>query len=479
MPDSTKPREILNVLKERDSVNTTGIRSIYNAIYKHKEVKRGGLNPIQHLLEQLISKRYLYAFMTNPETNEITNILWVHPKSMELFVNFSIVLIIDATYKTNEYRIPLLEAVGITSTMQTYSLMFAYLANERSDQLTWALGTLKNLMIEKGAVMPSVLNVVKYCSPILGSEMKRFLMSWQSLIMSSTPEAYQQKWHILVGEFKSYPRATKYLWKTWLRPYKERAESAHDRLKLYLGDTMSSLDTFFAKIHKMLRIQFSAIQKSFERSLNILHHKQRTYYIFNDVICQISLEALEFINEQLQYADTASPFIAGYCDCTIKVTHGLPCMHDLANYRSLCIPIPLRDIDSHWTRLYMHADRQAADDPRSDRTSEVFELLQGMDPSARDNMINRIIDMADPSNSTVRSPAYNTEYKGRPAGRNEQSKRRIPSILESYSSGSKGASNLTPDTQVTLPAANSRVRKNQPPTPPIFDPFIQELPEAY
>ncbi|GFY85687.1 hypothetical protein Acr_04g0004250 [Actinidia rufa] len=234
MAGSTKPREILNVLKERDSTNTTGIQSIYNAIYKHNEVKWGGINPIQHVLDQLISNRYLHAFMKNPATNEIIDILWVHPKSLELFIYFPTVLIIDATYKTNEYRIPLLEVVGITSTMQIYSLIFAYLANEKFDRLTWALGTLKKLIIEKGAVMPSVFvtdqdlvlmkaietyfpttrhilciwhinqNMVKYCSLILGSEMTRFLTSWHSLIMSSTPESYQQKWHILVGEFKSY-----------------------------------------------------------------------------------------------------------------------------------------------------------------------------------------------------------------------------------------------------------------------------------
>ena len=66
-------------------------------------------------------------------------------------------LIIDATYKTNEYYIPLLEVVGITSTMRTYPLIFAYLVNERLDRLTWVLGTLKNLIIEKRAVMPSML----------------------------------------------------------------------------------------------------------------------------------------------------------------------------------------------------------------------------------------------------------------------------------------------------------------------------------
>ncbi|XP_058216739.1 uncharacterized protein LOC131327607 [Rhododendron vialii] len=69
-------------------------------------------------------------------------------------------VIIDATYKSNEYRIPLLKVVGITSTMKTYSLIFAYLSNETKEQLIWALDTLKRWMVEKGAVLPSV--VVSY-----------------------------------------------------------------------------------------------------------------------------------------------------------------------------------------------------------------------------------------------------------------------------------------------------------------------------
>ena len=33
-----------------------GYDSVYNAIHKHKEVKRGSLNSIQHILDQLIAK---------------------------------------------------------------------------------------------------------------------------------------------------------------------------------------------------------------------------------------------------------------------------------------------------------------------------------------------------------------------------------------------------------------------------------------
>ncbi|KAI8538325.1 hypothetical protein RHMOL_Rhmol09G0093700 [Rhododendron molle] len=47
--------------------------------------------------------------------------------------------------------------------------------------------------------------------------------------------------------------------------------------------------------------------------------------------------------------------------------------------------------------------------------------------------------MADPSRSTVRPPSYNTEHRGRPAGRDEQSTRRIPSFSEASTSGSRTA----------------------------------------
>ncbi|XP_058211626.1 uncharacterized protein LOC131323802 [Rhododendron vialii] len=96
--------------------NTKGIKSVYNAIFSNRAAKLDSLTSIQYVIRQLLKKDYLHQFLTNPDTNEITDIIWVHPISLELFVNFPSVLIIDATYKTNEYRKPLLEVMGITST---------------------------------------------------------------------------------------------------------------------------------------------------------------------------------------------------------------------------------------------------------------------------------------------------------------------------------------------------------------------------
>ncbi|XP_047335578.1 protein FAR-RED IMPAIRED RESPONSE 1-like [Impatiens glandulifera] len=486
MANSTAPREVLNILKQRDPSNTTGIKTIYNAIFTNKSAKRAGLNQVQYVLEQLIKKNYLHDYRTNPDTNEITDIIWVHPKSLLLFVNCPSVLIIDATYKTNEYRSPLLEVVGITSTMRTYSLMFAYLSNEREEQLTWSLGTLKKWMLEKGTLLPSVfvsdrdmalinaieicfptarhilciwhINqcVMKKCRPMLGLKWNKFNASWHSLINSSTQWSYHHKWKVMREEYRRFQGALNYLWETWLHSYKERfvsawidtcmhlgsnssqrAEGAHARLKMYLGDTMSSLETSFIKIHKMLTNQFGEIQKSFERSLNIPRHTHLHDNIFYQVRCRISLQAMEFINAELKCAEEASHQLAGKCNCSIKTIYGLPCKHDLAHYRFLSIPIPIQSINAHWRRLSMNGHEYHDDGARANRTSKVVEILDGMDPQMREQMIDRFFNIADPSQSTVRAPSYNTEHRGRPTGKDEQSKRRIPSFVDISTSSSR------------------------------------------
>lgn len=56
-----------------------------------------------------------------------------------LFNTFPTLLIIDSTYKTNKYRLPLLEMVGLTSTEKTYSIIFSFLESEKDENVTWAL----------------------------------------------------------------------------------------------------------------------------------------------------------------------------------------------------------------------------------------------------------------------------------------------------------------------------------------------------
>jgi len=51
----------------------------------------------------------------------------------------NLVFLIDSTYKTNRYRLSLLDIVGVTPTRMTFSVAFAYLDVECLNNVVWAL----------------------------------------------------------------------------------------------------------------------------------------------------------------------------------------------------------------------------------------------------------------------------------------------------------------------------------------------------
>ena len=53
---------------------------------------------------------------------------------------------IDSTYKTNKYRLLLLEIVSVTSMDKTFSVGSYFLECEKEDNVTWALGICKTLL---------------------------------------------------------------------------------------------------------------------------------------------------------------------------------------------------------------------------------------------------------------------------------------------------------------------------------------------
>ena len=56
---------------------------------------------------------------------------WSHPDALKLTKACNLVFLIDSTYKTNRYRLSLLDIVGVTSIEMTFLATFAYLEGER------------------------------------------------------------------------------------------------------------------------------------------------------------------------------------------------------------------------------------------------------------------------------------------------------------------------------------------------------------
>ncbi|KAJ1406826.1 MULE transposase domain [Sesbania bispinosa] len=140
-----KPRSILLTLKDHNVHNVTTIKQIYNARIAFRKSERGPRTELQHLMNLMEHDNYLYWHRRAETSDVMRDITWAHPDVVKLLNLFHIVLIVDTTYKTNKYRLPLLEIVVVTSTKLTFSVAFAYLERETKDNFTWALDKVRGL----------------------------------------------------------------------------------------------------------------------------------------------------------------------------------------------------------------------------------------------------------------------------------------------------------------------------------------------
>jgi len=90
---------------------------------------------------------YIHFSRCVDESNVVSDLFWTHPDAVKLLNSFNTVFLIDSTYKTNKYRLPLLEIVGVTSTRLTFSIAFAFLSSEKQNNFTWAFERLRGLFI--------------------------------------------------------------------------------------------------------------------------------------------------------------------------------------------------------------------------------------------------------------------------------------------------------------------------------------------
>ena len=66
-----------------------------------------------------------------PEQDMLVGIAWVNPLEISLAKIYPEVLFIDVTCKTNNIRIPLLTFTGKTALNNMYTVLYAYLTNQR------------------------------------------------------------------------------------------------------------------------------------------------------------------------------------------------------------------------------------------------------------------------------------------------------------------------------------------------------------
>ena len=267
---NSRPRDILFMLQQKFPGNKSTMKTIYNARTKHNVVKKGGKSQMQYLLGKVSEYGYFYHHRRCEKTEMVTDLFFAHPTSVELLRAFPSVLLMDCTYKTNRYRLPLLEIVGVTSTGMTFQVACAFMESEREDNYMWACSILKALM--DPACLPNVIvtdreialmnaiestfpnsrhllcrwhigkNIMANCKKYFRTKEKwdSFSASWNLMVYEASEAIFSECLRRFQADYSGYPAAVEYAMNQWIHPYKERFACAWTNEVMHFDNTTTN-----------------------------------------------------------------------------------------------------------------------------------------------------------------------------------------------------------------------------------------------
>lgn len=81
----------------------------------------------------------------------------MHRQSLSFLKRNWEVLLMDCTYKTNRYHMPLLLISGVTATNSSFYVAYCFLAGEDEEDYAWALGQLRKILVDEDICDPKVI----------------------------------------------------------------------------------------------------------------------------------------------------------------------------------------------------------------------------------------------------------------------------------------------------------------------------------
>ncbi|KAH1263522.1 hypothetical protein GmHk_02G005898 [Glycine max] len=125
-----KLKNIMPTPKEHNVNSCATIKQIYNAKNAYHYSIRGSDTKMQHLMK-LLERDQL------KDEDVVRDIFWCHFNAVKIVTACNLTLPTKQT--GTDYRLPLLDFVGVTPTGMTFSTAFSYLEGERLNNVVWAL----------------------------------------------------------------------------------------------------------------------------------------------------------------------------------------------------------------------------------------------------------------------------------------------------------------------------------------------------
>lgn len=405
------PKEINTYLRQNDSTLATQ-KDISNQILQSRRDARQGKTSMQALVNQLDQKGFWSRFQVN-QNNRVESVLFAHPDSLAYLQTYPELLLLDCTYKTNRFGMPLLDIIGIDGSNRSFCIAFAFLRGENEEDYLWALERLKSLYEINQIKLPSIIltdcaeaciNAVDICFPnstsllclwhankaVLTNCRPTFTLPKLGLNLAEESEekwqAFFNHWHLIIHSLDqatfeqrvqeleeqylpTYINEVAYLKSTWLNPYKQKlvkawvdlhrhfgavttsqVEGIHSMLKGYLGASTLDLFEAWSSIHRALVHQLAELCSN-QAKQQIRTPIELSKSLYSYIQAWVSHYALRKVEEQRKrLLDIQKPLPA--CTGVFTRTQGLPCAHTIQTLIEQGQPLQLHHFDKHW-----HLDR--------------------------------------------------------------------------------------------------------------------------
>ena len=261
------------------------LRDVENVYDEVKKAMNRGLPAIQAMIAK-VDNSFQYHYVLD-EHDRLERVLFFHDASLQLLQLFPKSYILDATYRTNRFNLPLLDIVGFTATNSSFIIGQAFLTHEAEEDYIWILTwireiyekyklpTPESITTDKagglhnacGVVWPEVPHLLcrwhidkdvrGYCQKHwlvhtenrisnddrkteIDENVKEFAEFWTKMLYAETELDYTRNWLAMQEKYRdSQPQILSYLVRIWL-PYKETFVRAWtDRIRHY-GNVDSS-----------------------------------------------------------------------------------------------------------------------------------------------------------------------------------------------------------------------------------------------
>ncbi|POV97106.1 hypothetical protein PSHT_14769 [Puccinia striiformis] len=478
-----KPTQMLIQLRTSDPNTLATNRTISNAIQKFKRVDLAGRTPIEAMLCILKETNWSSEVKVNT-AGKIQNLFFAHPGSIHLARLYHHVALLDATYKTNQYQIPLLHIIGQTATNRSFSIGFCFLTYEDDENYLWAVQCLKKLIwhhdrvpqvfiTDREAALRNALhevfptsqanlctwhlnkNITTNCKKHFGpgksdANWQAFISTWRKVTQSKTPEIYNERYANLKAHLATRPAVLEYLEKNIL-PVKElfvvawacqyphlrnldtsRVESGHAYLKTFIKNSTGDLLTLFESLSLAVDNQLMSVHESIGKdTMKMLVNLPKPLI---PLLGKISSFAIKECKKQYERLlgdfDPTEP-----CSKTLTTGIGIPCAHKIAELMERDDGLSPDDFHLQWHLKY-NPEATITDEEEIDLDEEIKKLsisLSHENPSDLAKIFEQIHQIAAGTHTAV--PIQALEVKKNPKGR-PNNKKKLDELSKKKGEGS-------------------------------------------